>query len=151
MICRLSPKSFQAYFTRWIEGVREATEEKSNEITAIPKLLALLELRGCIVTIDAMDCQREIAAQIVDQRADYVLGLKENQGALHEARRSMTTLPLHRPPTSSMSSTITRRKSTTNTVGWKSGAIGLPKTFVRCRAQNSGKVCVASAWWNGNA
>jgi predicted transposase YbfD/YdcC len=61
---------------------QEATEEKSNEITAIPKLL---ELRGCIVTIDAMGCQREIAAQIVDQGADYVLGLKGNQGSMHEA------------------------------------------------------------------
>lgn len=64
---------------------QEATEVKSNEITAIPKLLALLELRGCIVTIDAMGCQRDIAKQIVDQGGDYVLGLKGNQGTLHEA------------------------------------------------------------------
>ena len=64
---------------------QEATEEKSNEITAIPKLLKLLELHGCIVTIDAMGCQRDIAGQIVDQGADYVLGLKGNQGLLHEA------------------------------------------------------------------
>lgn len=62
-----------------------ATEEKSNEITAIPKLLELLELKGCIVTIDAMGCQRAIAEQIVDQEGDYVLGLKGNQGTLHEA------------------------------------------------------------------
>lgn len=64
---------------------QEATEEKSNEITAIPKLLALLELKGCIVTIDAMGCQRAIAEQIVDQGGDYCLGLKGNQGELHEA------------------------------------------------------------------
>jgi len=63
---------------------QEATEEKSNEITAIPKLLQLLELKGCIVTIDAMGCQRAIAAQIVEQGGDYVLGLKGNQGVLHE-------------------------------------------------------------------
>lgn len=62
-----------------------ATDEKSNEITAIPKLLALLELKGCIVTIDAMGCQRAIAKQIIDQEGDYVLGLKGNQGDLHEA------------------------------------------------------------------
>ena len=62
-----------------------ATEEKSNEITAIPKLLELLELSGCIVTIDAMGCQRAIAEQIVDQSGDYVLGLKGNQGSMHEA------------------------------------------------------------------
>lgn len=64
---------------------QQATEEKSNEITAIPKLLELLELKGCIVTIDAMGCQRTIAEQIVDQGGDYVLGLKGNQGTLHEA------------------------------------------------------------------
>ena len=59
---------------------QEATDEKSNEITAIPNLLTLLELKGCIVTLDAMGCQRAIAAQIVDQEGDYVLGLKGNQG-----------------------------------------------------------------------
>ncbi len=63
---------------------QEVTAEKSNEITAIPKLLALLELKGCIVTIDAMGCQKAIAAQIIDQESDYVLGLKGNQGKLHE-------------------------------------------------------------------
>ncbi len=62
-----------------------ATSEKSNEITAIPKLLELLELRGCLVTIDAMGCQTAIAAQIVAQGADDVLGLKGNQSALQEA------------------------------------------------------------------
>lgn len=59
-------------------------DDKSNEITAIPKLLELLELAGCIVTIDAMGCQTEIAAQIVDQEGDYVLALKANQGNLYE-------------------------------------------------------------------
>ena len=61
------------------------TETKSNEITAIPELLKVLELKGCIVTIDAMGCQKKIAAQIVGQGADYVLGLKGNQSNLHEA------------------------------------------------------------------
>lgn len=56
------------------------TGEKSNEITAIPELLKLLELEGCIVTIDAMGCQKEIAKTIIDKDADYVLGLKGNQG-----------------------------------------------------------------------
>jgi len=59
-----------------------ATEAKSNEITAIPKLLELLHLKGCIVTIDAMGCQTKIAAQIVEQGADYVLALKGNQSTL---------------------------------------------------------------------
>lgn len=57
---------------------------KSNEITAIPELLRLLELAGCIVTIDALGCQAEVAATIVDQDADYVLAVKENQGRLYE-------------------------------------------------------------------
>jgi len=60
------------------------TEAKSNEITAIPELLKLLEIKGCIVTIDAMGCQKEIARQIVDQGADYVLALKGNQGTIHD-------------------------------------------------------------------
>jgi predicted transposase YbfD/YdcC len=56
--------------------------EKSNEITAIPELLKLLTLKGAIVTIDAMGCQKEIAATIVEKEADYVLALKGNQGTL---------------------------------------------------------------------
>ena len=58
--------------------------EKSNEITAIPKLLELLAIEGAIVTIDAMGCQREIAQKIVEKKADYVLALKGNQGTLRE-------------------------------------------------------------------
>jgi predicted transposase YbfD/YdcC len=57
-------------------------DEKSNEIVAIPKLLAMLSLKGAIVTIDAMGCQKEIAMQIIDKGADYVLALKGNQGTL---------------------------------------------------------------------
>lgn len=60
------------------------TDEKSNEITAIPELLKLLEISGCIVSIDAMGCQKDIAKAIVDKDADYVLSLKQNQGNLYE-------------------------------------------------------------------
>jgi len=60
-----------------------ATDAKSNEITAIPKLLELLELKGCIVTIDAMGCQKAIVEKIVEKGADYVISLKGNQGNLH--------------------------------------------------------------------
>ena len=59
-----------------------ATEAKSNEITAIPELLEVLMLKGCIVTIDAMGCQKKIAQQIIDQGGDYVLALKGNQSTL---------------------------------------------------------------------
>jgi len=55
-------------------------DDKSNEITAIPELLRVLALEGCIVTMDAMGCQKDIAAQIVEKGADYVLSLKGNQG-----------------------------------------------------------------------
>src|SRR6201998_982231 len=58
--------------------------EKSNEIVAIPALLEMLAIEGAIVSIDAMGCQREIAAKIVDRKADYVLALKGNQGTLRE-------------------------------------------------------------------
>ena len=71
----------------WAEGNglvlgQRRVDEKSNEITAIPKLLNALELAGTVVTIDAMGCQREIASRIVEKRADYVLAVKENQGNL---------------------------------------------------------------------
>jgi len=59
-------------------------DDKSNEITVIPKLLQVLEISGCIITIDALGCQKAIASEIVSQGADYVLALKENQGNLHE-------------------------------------------------------------------
>ena len=61
-----------------------ATDAKSNEITAVPRLLRMLALKGTIVTADALNCQRAIAEQIVDQGGDYVLALKGNQGTLHE-------------------------------------------------------------------
>jgi predicted transposase YbfD/YdcC len=59
-------------------------DQKSNEITAIPKLLELLDVSGCLVTIDAIGCQAEIAEKIVEGKADYVLAVKANQPTLHE-------------------------------------------------------------------
>ena len=61
------------------------TDEKSNEITAIPLLLSILDIEDCIVTIDAMGCQTEIAQKILDGDGDYVLALKGNQGNSHDA------------------------------------------------------------------
>lgn len=61
-----------------------ATDAKSNEITAVPELLKMLSLKGAIVTTDALNCQRVIAQQIVDQGGDYALALKGNQGTLHD-------------------------------------------------------------------
>jgi predicted transposase YbfD/YdcC len=74
-----------------------AVEDKSNEIDAIPKLLALLDIKGAVVTIDAMGTQRSIAEKIVGFEADYVLALKENQPTLHaEAQKLMNEAELDR-------------------------------------------------------
>src|SRR3954451_20167475 len=62
-----------------------ACAEKSNEITAIPELLRLVDIKGAIITIDAMGTQKAIAAQIIEGEADYVLALKGNQDSLHQA------------------------------------------------------------------
>jgi predicted transposase YbfD/YdcC len=71
---------------------QEKTAEKSNEITAIPELLNSLAIKGCIVTIDAMGCQKNIAEHIVKQKGDYLLALKGNQGNFHEEVVSFLTL-----------------------------------------------------------
>jgi len=60
------------------------TPDKTNEITVLPELLAMLDLKGCIVTLDAMGCQRAVVAQIVEQKGDYLISLKGNQGNLHQ-------------------------------------------------------------------
>ncbi|MBO1520646.1 ISAs1 family transposase [Oceanisphaera sp. DM8] len=61
------------------------TAEKSNEITAIPELLELLNIRGCLITIDAMGCQKAIARKVVSKEADYLLSVKSNQPSLEAA------------------------------------------------------------------
>jgi predicted transposase YbfD/YdcC len=66
-------------------------DDKSNEITAIPELLRVLDINGCIVTIDAMGCQKDIAAQIADKEADYVLALKGNHATAHEEIKEFFT------------------------------------------------------------
>lgn len=66
-----------------------ATDGKSNEMTAIPKLLAMLDRAGRTVTIDAMGCQRDIAAQALRQHAHYVPAVKDNQPTLHEKVKAM--------------------------------------------------------------
>jgi predicted transposase YbfD/YdcC len=82
--------------------------DKSNEITAVPELLRVLELGGCIVTIDAMGCQRKIAREILEADADYVLALKGNQETVHEEVKSFLDAPLlelqtPRPPGAKLS------------------------------------------------
>lgn len=72
------------------------TSEKSNEIEAIPRLLNMLDIKNSIVTIDAMGCQKEIALQIIEQGADYVLALKENQPSLHQDIKNIFALGEYR-------------------------------------------------------
>ncbi|OED43329.1 hypothetical protein AB833_04025 [Chromatiales bacterium (ex Bugula neritina AB1)] len=71
--------------------------DKSNEITAIPKLLQLLDIEGATITMDAMGCQQAIARQIVDKKADYVLALKGNQGGLHDDVKCFLDAQLEQP------------------------------------------------------
>jgi predicted transposase YbfD/YdcC len=66
-----------------------AVDSKSNEITAIPELLKILDLKGCIVTIDAMGCQKAIARDIVAKKGDYILAVKGNQESLHKAIQAL--------------------------------------------------------------
>jgi predicted transposase YbfD/YdcC len=86
---RTSNKAAMQMVSAWAQANRVVpgqvkTEVKSNEITAIPHLLKFLDIQGCIVTIDAMGCQKAIAEQIIAAKGDYVLALKGNQETLYE-------------------------------------------------------------------
>ena len=86
---RVQEKSAISMVSAWATNNRLVlgqvkVDEKSNEITAIPELLKVLSLRGCIVTIDAMGCQKEIVKLIAQQEADYIITLKKNQGSLYK-------------------------------------------------------------------
>ena len=103
----------------------ELVDEKSNEITAIPDLLKSLNINGHIVTADAMGCQTEIARQIRRQKADYMLGLKGNQGALHEDVRQYFDDPkllsgcaYHKVVDKARSAVETREYWQTSDIGW---------------------------------
>lgn len=74
-----------------------AVEEKSNEITAVPMLLELLDIKGCIITADAMSCQKDIVATIIKKEADYTIGLKDNQPTLCKAAQEQFASMLENP------------------------------------------------------
>jgi predicted transposase YbfD/YdcC len=95
-----------------------ATPDKSNEITAIPKLLEMLAIKGAIVTIDAMGCQKEIAAQIIAKKGDYVLALKDNHPLMHAAVKDvfMAALESPKPPKGLLrDKQVKRRRTGTDT------------------------------------
>lgn len=82
-------------------------DDKSNEITAVPKLLRALDLSGCVVTLDAMGCQKKIAREIVESDADYVLALKGNQETVHEEVRTfLDDAILHTPEALAYTETV---------------------------------------------
>jgi predicted transposase YbfD/YdcC len=101
-----------------------ATDVKSNEITAVPKLLEMLSLKGTIVTVDALNCQRSIAEQIVQQGGDYALALKGNQGSLHDDVRRYLDDPkckavTSKPTVDADHGRIETRTATVSTdIGW---------------------------------
>src|SRR5271157_4978950 len=87
--CEPGKKAIVHMVSAWAESnslvlAQRRVDEKSNEITAIPKLLEALELSGTVVTIDAMGCQKSIASKITAKKADYILAVKKNQGQLHQ-------------------------------------------------------------------
>lgn len=90
----VSAKSAMYLVSAWAEANRLVlgqvkVDEKSNEITAIPKLLDALMIEGCVITIDAMGCQKDIAAKVISQGADYVLAVKKNQRTLYNDLESL--------------------------------------------------------------
>ena len=101
-----------------------ATHEKSNEITAIPELLDMLVLKGAIITIDAMGCQKAIADKIRERGADYVLALKGNHGDLHDDVKTFfesaegKDLPVHETVDADHGRIETRRYSMTDDIDW---------------------------------
>jgi predicted transposase YbfD/YdcC len=93
--------------------------EKSNEIVAIPALLDMLVIEGAIISVDAMGCQRHIAEQIVEKKADYVLALKGNQGTC--TRTSKFLPPNSRPMASRIATSVAIKPSMATTVASKPG------------------------------
>jgi predicted transposase YbfD/YdcC len=101
-IDRAAKKSPLHLVSAWAVGCRlllgqVATDEKSNEITAVPKLLEMMSLKGAIDTADALNCQRTVAAKVVEKAGDYGLALNGSQGALFEDVRLYLDDPVHAP------------------------------------------------------
>jgi predicted transposase YbfD/YdcC len=100
-------------------------EGKSNEITAVPTLLAMLDVRGCIITCDALNTQKGLAAQVRAQGGDYVLALKENHALLHEEVRDYFAWCQSQP-----GGLVKRCDSSANQTGWEHGRHEIRRCFV---------------------
>lgn len=112
------------------------TEQKSNEITAIPVLLEMLEIKGCIITIDSMGCQTEIAEKIVDKQGDYALAVKGNQPNLYAAIIDYFDVAEAKNPLCLMQQNET---VDSDMVVLKSDALIYRLAWIPCRIQNAGK------------
>ena len=116
-----------------------AVDEKSNEIPAIPKLLELLDLNGALVTIDAMGCQKDIAAKIVAGGGDYVLTVKDNQPSLLRTSRLASRKPWKRL---SLAYNTTATRPRTGGMADASGVTTTSSPIRRtCRPGPTGKAC----------
>lgn len=116
---------------------RVATEVKSNKIVVIPVLLGCLELKEALGTIDAMGCQRNIAAQIVEQGGDYVLPMKGNQAGLHDSL--IDFLPPRARTTFGVWRIRTTRRPIAVMVALKCAAAGQVRTWSACRTARIGR------------
>ena len=129
--------------------------EKSNEIIAIPALLDMLEIAGAVVTIDAMGCQRSIAAKIIAKKADYILALKGNQGTFREdvevfadeqkaLKYRDTTISTHETVDADHGRIETRGYSVIHDVGWLRERHEWPGlkavVVVECQREINGKI-----------
>jgi predicted transposase YbfD/YdcC len=142
---RAAGKSAIAIVSAWAQENRLVlgqvrVDEKSNEITAIPELLRVLEISGCIVTIDAMGCQTEIAKAICDKQADYVLAVKGNQSNLLEDLREYFNWAL--AINSSRQATRKTRPSMAITDASRCVAVMRQTTVSGCAEKPSGRDCV---------
>jgi predicted transposase YbfD/YdcC len=150
---RRSGKSALHMVTAWVvEGSislgQIATEEKSNEITAIPELLKTIDVRGATVSIDAMGCQKTIAAAIIEREANYLLALKDNHPILRAEVESVFEMPrqvlvMHR----SMYARLRARK---NMDGRRCDGLALVPTLMSSQGWVNGRTCAVSSWSNEN-
>lgn len=134
-------------------------DDKSNEITAVPPLLRALELSGCIVTLDAMGCQREIAREIKEADAEYVLALKGNQETLHREVREFLDAAVAESkswkPPGAPSSALVEKLAGRKTVEKDHGRIETREYYQSAHlgwpAWPGGRACKRWAWWRRRA
>ena len=155
-------QSIQYIVSAWAEGNglvlgQLKVADKSNEITAVPELLRVLELGGCIVTLDAMGCQKKIAQEIIEADADYVLALKGNQEKVHEEVRNFLDATLEeknrkRPTGAEVpkeAQKLRRLKRWKKTTGvWKPAGIIRATVWTGLPTRKNGRVSNRWEWLN---